>query len=96
MLRIRTRGYVDRIQVEFPKELMEENEEWNRIYSYEMPAYEAKEELIFMIPLDLSEDGTYEITVRAYKGQGMLEEKPRLCTISILGSVLDELRTRLR
>ncbi|MBR3508452.1 MAG: InlB B-repeat-containing protein [Lachnospiraceae bacterium] len=96
MLRIRTRGYVDRIQVEFPKELMEENEEWNRIFSYEMPAYEAKEELIFMIPLDLTEDGTYEITVRAYKGQGMLEEKPRLCTISILGSVLDELRTRLR
>ena len=96
MLRILARGYVDRILVEFPEALMEGNEDINRIFLYEVPIYEAREELVFMIPLDLVEDGAYEVRVRAYKGLSTLEVKPQLCTINILGSVLDELRTRLR
>ena len=49
-----------------------------------------------MIPLYTSESTSYEVTVRAYKGDRKLEEHPVISTMAVSGSVLDELRTRLR
>ena len=48
-----------------------------------------------MIPLEAPE-GIFEITVRAYKGDKKLETHPAISTLEVNGSVLDELRTRLR
>ena len=49
-----------------------------------------------MIPLDTPAKESYVITVRAYKGDKQLEDYPSLSTIEVNGSVLDEIRTRLR
>ena len=49
-----------------------------------------------MIPLDTPENEKLEITVRAYKGDKKLEEHPAISVIGVLGTVLEELRTRLR
>ncbi|MDE7252101.1 MAG: InlB B-repeat-containing protein [Acetatifactor sp.] len=90
-------GYVDKIEVEFPEEIASADETLNREYVYSMsPSYLQEEEITFMIPLNLSEDGDYTVTVRAYKGDMMLERHPALAVLGVEGTILDELRTRLR
>jgi hypothetical protein len=49
-----------------------------------------------MIPLYVTENTDYTVTVRAYKGDKMLERHPALAVLGVEGTVLDELRTRLR
>lgn len=94
-LYIQTTGYVDRVEVTFP-------EEWGRLgidqncqYVYKVPEMVKREELDFMVPLYVK-DGTYQITVRAYKGNKMVTAKPQLLTVTVEGSVLAQIRTRLR
>ena len=87
--------YADRIEIEFPEFLAEYNqtiEYWND------PEYRKDEVIRFMIPLDAPQDegASYEVTVRAYKGDKELEQHPSISTIEVNGSVLDEIRTRLR
>ncbi len=95
VLTIHATGYVDRIEVIFPEKMAESDTSLNRIYTYEVPDYIEKEELEFMIPLGVPET-VGEITVRAYKQDSQLEQHPRLAVLTVEGSVLDELRTRLR
>ncbi len=97
ILTITTWGYADRVEVEFPQELLELDPELNRTYVYtDKPAYRHEEELEFMIPLYAPEDAAYTVTVRAYKGDKQLEDYPSLSVISVSGTILDELRWRLR
>lgn len=97
ILHITTWGYADYVEVEFPKEMLELNPALNKIYYYRSDSvYKQEEELQFMIPLYTPANTKYTITVRAYKGDKKLEEYPALSTISVEGSVADELRTRLR
>lgn len=97
ILTITTWGYAERVEVEFPTELTGVNPELNQIYVYTAhPKYRQVEQVQFMIPLDMPENQQYTITVRAYKTGRHLEDYPSLSTISVDGSVLDELRTRLR
>lgn len=93
MLTINTWGYVERLEVEFPGVMTDWDTELNKTYTYEVPLYMQREKIQFMIPLYADTDGEYEIVVRAYKGDRMLEELP---VIEIKGTVLDEIRTRLR
>ncbi len=96
-LRISLRGYADRVEVGFPPEFTAENPDLNRIYVYEEnPMYKQEESCEFVIPLNVQERREYVITVRAYKGDRMLEEHPALAVLGVEGSVLNELRTRLR
>ncbi|MCM1091136.1 MAG: InlB B-repeat-containing protein [Butyrivibrio sp.] len=96
-LAIKAWGYVDKIEVEFPEEFTAEDESLNCEYVYEMDhSYLQEEELVFMIPLYVPENSDYTVTVRAYKGDMMLERHPALAVLGIEGTVLDELRTRLR
>lgn len=96
-LSIRAWGYVDKIEVEFPAELASADENLNREYAYDMsPSYLQEEGIVFMIPLYLLENGDYTATVRAYKGDMMLERRPALAVLGVEGTILDELRTRLR
>lgn len=97
ILTITTWGYADRVEVKFPEALLALNPELNRIYVYtEKPKPIQKEQLQFMIPLYTPANENYVITVRAYKGDKKLEDYPALSTIEVDGSVLDEIRTRLR
>lgn len=96
ILRIRARGYVERIEVEFPEEFTAKDPSLNRTFFYEDPQGIVREEIIFMVPLYLIQDREYEVVVKAYKGDGELEDQPALNTIWINGTVLGEIRTRLR
>lgn len=96
VLRITARGYVERIEVEFPAELTKQDEGINRTFVYVPALPIAKEEILFMVPLEEIEDREYEIKVTGYKGEEVLEVRPELCTLRVEDTVLKELRTRLR
>ena len=94
-LYVTTWGYADRIEIEFPDFLSE----YNQVIEYlDDPEYRKDEKIRFMVPLDApkNEGASYEVTVRAYKGDKELEQHPSITTIQVNGSVLDEIRTRLR
>lgn len=95
ILHIQTTGYVERVEVSFPADFEESGTIYDRVYDYPKPNYIQTEELEFMVPLTIP-DGTQVIQVKAYKAGTELESTPQLVTIVIDGSVLDELRTRLR
>ncbi len=96
-LHITSWGYAERIEIEFPEELTEMNPSLNHVYKYELKgSYMREEKYEFMIPLQASEGVNYSVTVRAYKGDKMLECYPAFAVLDVSGSVLDEIRTRLR
>ena len=94
ILIIRAGGYAQGLEIEWPESFTEDCPELPRAFTYEIPAETVREEVEFMIPLYLEEDGEYQIKVRARKGERTLECRPLLFSVS--GSVLEELRTRLR
>ena len=97
ILTITTWGYADRVEVEFPREFTELNPDLNTTYVYtDSPKYKQEEQLQFMVPLYAPTNKEFTITVRAYKGDKQLEDYPSLSTIEVDGSILDEIRTRLR
>lgn len=97
VLKIASWGYADRVEVEFPEEFHEESCVENPVYIYEQsPMYKQEEAYSFMIPLYLPERESYCVTVRAYKGDKMLERFPEITVLDVNGTILDELRTRLR
>ena len=49
-----------------------------------------------MVPLYVPANKEYQITVKAYKQDVVLEDHPSVMTVQVSGSILDELRTRLR
>ena len=97
VLTIKTWGYAERLEIEFPEEMTQFDDSLNRIYEYELKMeYDHEESLVFQVPLYVPERTEYEIIVRAYKGDSMLEQHPALAVVGVSGTVLDELRTRLR
>lgn len=97
ILTVTTWGYAERVEVEFPQELLALDPDLNRTFVYAgTPAYRHVEEIQFMIPLYTPENTSYEITVRAYKGDRQMEDHPSLSVIGVSGTVLDDVRTRLR
>ncbi len=97
ILTIVTWGYADRVEVEFPPEMAKLDPDLNRTYTYtETPDYKQEEVMQFMIPLDTPRNVNYTITVRAYKDGQKLEEHPAFSTVSVGGSILEEIRDRLR
>lgn len=97
ILTVTTWGYADLVEVVFPECMTALDPTLNKTYDYtETPGYKITEQLSFMVPLYTPENQKLEITVRAYKGDKKLEEHPSISVIGISGTVLDELRTRLR
>lgn len=97
ILTFTTWGYADRVEVIFPECMTSLDPTLNRVYDYmDAPGYRNTEELPFMVPLYTPDNQKLEITVRAYKGDKKLEEHPTISVIGVAGTVLDELRTRLR
>ncbi len=95
VLHIETVGYIEKVQVTFPVPFAEQDATLNRTFIYENPAYLQTEEIPFIVPFCVPE-GKMHILVRAYKAGTELEAEPELVTIRVKGSILDELRTRLR
>lgn len=93
ILEMETLGYVERIEVYFPDAFLEKLPELNRVYVYEYPYLQNKEVLSFSIPLGIPEK-EYEVIVKAYK-QGQELTSRSILTI-VEGTVLEELRTRIR
>lgn len=97
ILYITTYGYADRVEVEFPEELLALNPELNRTFDYgENQVYKQESQLQFMIPLDTPAKESYVITVRAYKDGRQLQGSAELGVTVEGGTVLGEFRTRLR
>ena len=90
---VTVKGFARKLEIEWPESFAEDDPDLPRLFSYEIPLELVREEMEFMIPLYLEGDGERQITVRAYKGEMTLECRPHL---SVAGSVLEELRTRLR
>lgn len=95
-LQVTVWGYAERLEIQFPEEFASEDPSLNQIFEYAVPKESQKEEIAFMVPLYLEKSKEYQITVRAFKGDGMLERRPVLCTLRVEDTVLDEIRTRLR
>lgn len=95
LLTIVATGYVERIEVIFPEEMTAFNPSLDHVYEYDIPDYIQTEKLTFMVPLGVPE-AVMDITVRAYKRDTDIEQHPQLATMAVEGSVLDEVRTRLK
>lgn len=95
VLHIQTTGYIERVEVYFQEDLLQEGEESPYIYLYEVPEYLQTERREFMVPFT-ADDGKKTIKVIAYKEGTELEKQPQFIAIEVKGSILDELRTRLR
>ena len=93
VLDIATAGYVEKMEIIFPEELVKQNPNLPLVYEYEYPSLRNTETIKFNIPLGIPEQ-EYEITVKAYKNGEMLVSKQTLVVVK--GNVLDELRTRIR
>lgn len=96
MLRLTTYGYAQSVKVEFPEEFIAINPGLNKEYLYEPPNFISTEEFIFMIPLDVPLGREYQIKVSAYKNSAILEEYLQFSVLQDGGTVLNEIRTRLR
>ncbi|MBR4061041.1 MAG: InlB B-repeat-containing protein [Lachnospiraceae bacterium] len=94
ILTITTGGYADKIIVRFPEELIRLNPELNQEYVYEFPEAIKTEMYEFNIPL-ATPGGMYVIEVVAWKDNRKLTEELAL-PIRTSGSIIDELRTRIR
>ncbi|MBO5336926.1 MAG: InlB B-repeat-containing protein [Lachnospiraceae bacterium] len=96
ILTITTWGYVEKLEIEFPQELVALDSTLNQTICYDIPTHTKTENIQFMIPLYTPYLDDYVITVRAYRGDKHLEDYPKMDVVGVRGTVLDELRTRLR
>ena len=97
ILTITVWGYPDYVEVEFPREMTDQNPHLDRRFEYEgSPRYCQEEQMQFMIPLYTPANTDYAVTVRAYKGDKKLEQYPELSIVEVSGTILDDFRTRLR
>ena len=95
ILHMEALGYVERVEVSFPAAFINQDASLSRIFVYERPEYLQTEGIPFIVPFTVPE-GEMTICVKAYKAGAELEAEPELITITVKGSILDELRTRLR
>ena len=95
VLYVETTGYIEKLEISFPKAFVQADETLSRSIVYEVPDYRRTEEIPFIVPFSVS-DGEMIIQIRAYKAGTELDAEPKLVTIKVKGSILDELRTRLR
>lgn len=92
MLQIELVGFVNKVEVTFPYELSRYDDTLDQVYTL-TPQLTDSITQEFYIPLD-SAEGEYRITVTAYNEEGdSLTVYPSL---TIVGTILDDFRTRLR
>lgn len=90
ILHIKTTGYVDKVELEVIEPFFPEG----MIFEYSEPDYYKEENIEFFIPLDTPEK-TYIFTVRAYKNGQCIHTYPKMSTIDLAGTVLDDFRRKI-
>ena len=96
-LTIRTFGYADSVTVAFPDALTAFRPDLTRTFDYSASREAIKtEETEFMIPLTTPPDGGYAVVVTARKGEKQVTKQLYFQVTEEGGSLLSELRTRLR
>ena len=106
VIKITAGTHIERIEVIYPDEWIDKqtddvtfplNREKN-IYTYVVPEIKTQENNEFMIPTGVhDENETYTIVVRAYKTRNGVEKMKEVqLPLIVNGSVLDDLRTRIR
>ena len=92
VLQIELVGFVNKVEVTFPYEMTRYDDTLDQVYTL-TPQLTDSITQEFYIPLD-SEEGEYRVTVTAYNEEGdSLTVYPSL---TIVGTILDDFRTRLR
>ena len=94
ILTITTGGYADIVIIRFPDALLALIPELNKEYIYEFPAAIRTEVYEFNIPI-ATPSGDYVVEVEAWKNGRKLTEELQL-PVKTIGSITDELRTRIR
>ena len=106
VIKITAGTHIERIEVIYPDEWIDKqtddvtfplNREKN-IYTYVVPEIKTQENNEFMIPTGVhDENETYTIVVRAYKTRNGVEKMKEVkLPLIVNGSVLEDLRTRIR
>lgn len=106
LVKIKAATYVDRIEVIYPDEWINKQapdvtyplDRYENVYNYSIPVNRVQEEDEFMIPTGVEDDNKeYTIIVRAFKIRDG-EEKMKEVELPLIvnGSLLDDLRTRIR
>lgn len=93
---VSTWGHADCIEIRFPEEFVRLRPDMNRRFEYSNPEQTAQERVQFMVPMEAEQNRQYQVEVYAYKEGMQVEHSPVSLTILVRGSILDELRTRLR
>ncbi|MFI3238268.1 MAG: InlB B-repeat-containing protein [Lachnospiraceae bacterium] len=88
-------GYPDKVEITFPESLSKEEEESIIVYEYNPKSFLCEESIEFMIPIE-AESQMYQIKVTAYKDTAKLEDYPELAVLEVDGTILDDIKTRLR
>lgn len=97
ILTVITYGYADLVEITFPEEMTALKPELDQSMDFTgRQCYRQECRVQFMVPLYTPGGLNYEVTVRAHKDGRKLEDRPALSTMKVEGSVLDEVRTRLR
>ncbi len=96
ILTVKVWGYADKVEVIFPAGMSGQDDALTYRFFYEEKKYGQEEKLEFMVPLYGVEDGQCAIIVNAYKNGECLKKEPELAVLGISGSVLEDVRTRLR
>lgn len=91
ILHIKLTGGVDKVKIVFPEKLTDKDKTLNTEYEVE-PKSIRNEEYEFFIPLYV-ENGSYKVQVIGYKDGETKEAYPKF---NVVGSVLDDIRTRIR
>lgn len=106
LVKVTAGSYIDRIEIIYPDEWISKQasdvtyplDHYANVYNYSTPSNKVHEEDDFMIPTGVKDDNeTYTIIVRAYKirdGVEKMKEVPLPLVVN--GSLLDDLRTRIR
>ena len=92
MLEINLVGFVNKVEVTFPYEMTRYDDALDHVYIL-TPQLTDSITQEFYIPLN-SVEGEYHITVTAYNEEG--ESLTVYPNLTIVGTVLDDFRTRLR
>jgi len=103
MLIVTTFGYADKVVIEYPQDLLDNNPHLSEyttfVYSNgeditNHTDYKKTESPTFMLPIHVVDGTKYEIIVHAYKKDKELTDTQRFAVIS--GTVLDDLQTELK
>ena len=93
-LNIATFGYIDRVEIDWPANVLEANPDLPTFISYASDRlYEHQEQIPFVVPFTASEGERIEIPVRAYKDGVVKQEQPYFL---VSGNIMDDIRYRIK